>query len=61
MKCFSKDIDAGICDKSVLQGALNRIAMYDSVKSVKIDVTGKELPENAERILEEISKVEFNK
>lgn len=50
-KRFRQDIDAGIRDQAALQGAVDRLAMYHTVDSIKIDVTGKNYPENAEVIL----------
>lgn len=55
-KRFSKDIDAGIRDQASLQGAIDRIQMYQDVNSIKIDVTGRNYPENADTILNEINK-----
>lgn len=55
-KRFSKDIDAGIRDQAALQGAIDRIQMYQDVNSIKIDVTGRNYPDNADTILNEINK-----
>ncbi len=51
-KRFGKDVEAGIRN----QAAIDRIVMYKAVDSIKIDVTGRELPENAERIIKAISE-----
>jgi hypothetical protein len=53
-KRFSKDIQAGIRDQEALQGAIDRIPMYDTVDSIKVDVTGREYPENADIILSQL-------
>lgn len=53
---YSKDIDSGIRAQAGLQGAIDRIKMYQDVKSIKVDVTGRDYPENAKIILNEIQK-----
>ncbi|MDN6899661.1 hypothetical protein [Oenococcus sicerae] len=55
-KRFGKDVEAGIRNQAELQAAIDRIVMYKAVNSIKIDVTGRELPENAERIIKAISE-----
>ncbi len=55
-KRFSKDIDAGIRSRSALQEAINRIKMYQDVKSIKIDVSGQDYPDSANIIINEIQK-----
>ncbi|WP_179395509.1 AAA family ATPase [Lacticaseibacillus absianus] len=55
-KRFSRDVDAGIRDQTALQGAIDRLKMYQAVKSIKVDVSGRDYPETADIMINEIQK-----
>ncbi|OIL34974.1 hypothetical protein ATW97_06470 [Oenococcus oeni] len=55
-KRFIKDIRSGIREEKDLSEAVARIPMYKSVHSFKINVTGTEYPENAQKILKVINQ-----
>lgn len=54
-KRFSQDIASGKRKPADLPAAIQRLSLYESVDSTKIDVTGRDYPEVAQLILDQVA------